>query len=173
MTNFYINDLMNIMEQLADTEEQRASPDPSRWQRFTGWLGKQAGQHFALHTPAVSAPNHEHVEYPVNPGIEKRIEELEERLEAGQADPSVDHTMLRKTRRSLRRAEHYRDTAGEAGRPEGRVTTALVLGETRYPDPSVWRPNNVDGPLMQDPSYLGTIAWRKQLAEKQTASDNS
>jgi hypothetical protein len=59
----------------------------------------------------------------------------------------------------------WRDTANEAGRPEGRVVPALVLGEQRYPDPSVWGPKTKT-PLMQDEEYREALAFLTRLEER-------
>lgn len=43
-------------------------------------------------------------------------------------------------------------TVNEAGRREGRVVKALVLGEQRYPDPTVWGQKS-DGRLIDDEGF--------------------
>lgn len=53
-------------------------------------------------------------------------------------------------------------TKNEAGRPEGRVVPALVLGEQRYPDPSVWGPKTKK-PLMEDESYRAALAYLSSI----------
>lgn len=58
------------------------------------------------------------------------------------------------------------DSKNEAGRPEGRGVPALILGAQRYPkDPSVWGPDDVDGPLMQDEKYRETIKFLSELED--------
>jgi hypothetical protein len=59
-------------------------------------------------------------------------------------------------------AERWKATEHEAGRPEGRVVPALVLGEQRYPDPSVWRPDIAE-PLMQNEDYRKALAFISSL----------
>lgn len=58
--------------------------------------------------------------------------------------------------------DRWNATENEAGRPEGRVVPALVLGEQRYPDPSVWGPET-ERPLMQDADYRAALAFLSSL----------
>lgn len=64
-----------------------------------------------------------------------------------------------------RLVSRWNATSNEAGRPEGRVVRALVLGEQRYPDPTVWGPKTKK-PLMQDEKYRETLAFRARLDEQ-------
>jgi hypothetical protein len=60
--------------------------------------------------------------------------------------------------------DRWEATKDEAGRPEGRVVKALVLGEQRYPDPSVWGPKT-ETPLTQDEDYLAALSFLSSLDE--------
>lgn len=53
-------------------------------------------------------------------------------------------------------------TVNEAGRPEGRVVKALVLGEQRYPDPAGLRPK-AKGPLAHDEGFQEGLSFLSRL----------
>lgn len=49
--------------------------------------------------------------------------------------------------------KHHEATKEEAGRPEGRTVPELLLGAQRYPDPSIWEPEDIEAPLTLDAGY--------------------
>ncbi|HET7060053.1 MAG TPA: hypothetical protein VFH99_01905 [Candidatus Saccharimonadales bacterium] len=59
----------------------------------------------------------------------------------------------------------------EAGHPEGRVVPALILGEQRYPDPSMWGPST-GKPLTEDEDYGRAMELDGRLVELAKSLDS-
>jgi hypothetical protein len=68
-------------------------------------------------------------------------------------------------------AKHHEATKNEAGRPEGRLVPALVLGPQRYPDPSIYDPEGVTKSLTVDEDYGDTVEFLLDVARDTSISD--
>lgn len=119
---------------------------PSRWQRLRRWLG-------------VIAFHKREDDQTVDNGGGRQTRQAKATGTNGNGQVNTDAIF----REML--ISRWRATENEAGRPEGRVVPALVLGEQRYPDPSVWGPKT-EKPLMQDEEYREALAFLTRLEER-------
>lgn len=115
------------------------------WQRIRRWLSAIAGQPHGEGSGKVSNGNG-------NQAVQSPNAEAVGLEQQSDTDALLDRKLI----------DRWNATENEAGRPEGRVVPALVLGEQRYPDPSVWGPET-ERPLMQDPDYQAALSFLSSL----------
>lgn len=114
--------------------EESAQQGYGRWRRFRQWLGAIGSR--STDREASGSVSYQDRDY----ATQLRIND--ESDDACDVNAIVDASVER----------HREVTKNEAGRSEGRIVPALVLGAQRYPDPSIWGPN-IDTPLTEDETY--------------------